>query len=343
MTNGKLPRISVCVGVYNGEKHLPATIDCLLNLDYPDYEIIISDNKSTDGTAAVIKRYAEQTGRVKYVQQPVHLTCEAHLNKCLEMGDGELVAVYHGDDLYYRDILKRSAEVLAADPSLGAVVTLGHRVDGNGGKIGDGSFFYTNSTDNFDLQAGLSDALRIGCSPFICSSAMYRRSVMNAHNLRWSNDKYRSSADLGLFFDILKVSRIKLIKEYLMGYRITQVQGSNAFIRNRRNRGDYFRVLRRYRPEIARNSYRDSYYFAIAKDLMVRALNCAYTGDLPGSRRRLRAFFRVFSGKFGFIKGFLKSYAMLLLGLALLAADSLPFDGLRKRLVLQAFRFGRPD
>lgn len=343
MTTTRFPKVSVCVPVYNGEKYIERTIISLLNLDYPDYEIIFSDNHSTDDTAAIIKKYAGETGRIQYVLTREHYSYgEYNFNNCLKLGGGEFVAVYHADDIYYRDILKKSAQVLAENDDVGAVVTRGDRIDPGGNKIGDGSFFYTNSVSDYDLESGLSDALRIGCSPFICSSAMFRRRIMDRYNLVWDCKKHRTSSDLGLFLNVLKHCRIKLIQERLMGYRITQSQGSTTVIRNRTDKGNYFLVLRDYRPQIAVNKYRNNYWYSIVKDLLVRALNFAYNGDTRRSDRRIKLFLRIFAGKFGFLYKFPSAYLMLLLGLSLLAVNHLiVFDGLRRRLVIAAFKLGR--
>lgn len=329
--------------VYNGEKYVEQTILSLLALDYPDYEIIFSDNHSTDGTAAIIKHYAQKTGRIGYVlTKEFHYYGEYNFNNCLTLGDGEYVAVYHADDVYYRDILRRSAEALAGDASVGAVVARAERIDANGDKIGDGSFFYENSVSDYDFDAALSDALRIGCSPFICSSAMFRRETIKKHGLAWNCEKYKTSSDLGLFLNLLKHAKIKLIRENMLAYRITQTQGSTTVIRNRLGKGNYFLVLRDYRPQIAANKYRPNYYYSVAKDLLVRALNFTYAGEYARSDRRLKAFFRVFWGKFQFLRKFPSAWLMLCLGGGVwLLNRAIPFEAVRKKLVFWAFKLGR--
>ena len=54
------PRLSVGLPVYNGENYLAESLDALLGQSYEDFELIISDNASTDGTADICRRYGKQ-------------------------------------------------------------------------------------------------------------------------------------------------------------------------------------------------------------------------------------------------------------------------------------------
>lgn len=337
-----LPKISVCIPAYNSERYIGSTLDSLLAQDYPDYEIIVSDNRSTDRTAEIVKHYGVSTsGRVRYLLADRHGTCEDNLNRCAELGDGEFVAVYHADDIYYPNALKKAASALLEDPEVGAVATLGDRIDPEGNKIGDGNFPYVNEYSDYDFERGLSETLRIGSSLFICSSVMYRRSVLQKYELRWNRKRFVTASDLGLFLEMLKHCRIKLLRERLMGYRITESQGSNTVIRRRTAKADFFRVLRRYRPEIAGNRYRNNFYFSVVKDLIVRALNFSFDGDLMRSNRRICAFFKVYFGKFTALRGFRASHGLALLAMGLFAANHWFTESFRRRFIVAIFRFGR--
>ena len=57
---GRMPKISVIMGVHNGEKTLPRAIDSILNQTFADFELIICDDCSTDATIKVIKSYTEK-------------------------------------------------------------------------------------------------------------------------------------------------------------------------------------------------------------------------------------------------------------------------------------------
>lgn len=69
IANDKIPRISVGMPVYNGEKYISDAIDSLLLQTYTDFELIISDNASSDGTEKICLEYAKKDSRIRYVRQ----------------------------------------------------------------------------------------------------------------------------------------------------------------------------------------------------------------------------------------------------------------------------------
>jgi glycosyltransferase involved in cell wall biosynthesis len=109
-----LPRLSVGLPVYNGEKYLDQSIESLLGQNYEDFELIISDNASTDGTAGICRRYARQDSRIRYVRQPRNIGLSPNHNFVLQQSRGEYFKWAAGDDLYGRDLLKSCVDALDA-------------------------------------------------------------------------------------------------------------------------------------------------------------------------------------------------------------------------------------
>jgi Glycosyltransferases involved in cell wall biogenesis len=67
------PRVSVGLPVFNGEKYLAKALDSLLAQEYEDFELIISDNASTDETGRICEKYARQDGRIRYWRNPSNI------------------------------------------------------------------------------------------------------------------------------------------------------------------------------------------------------------------------------------------------------------------------------
>ncbi len=80
------PRVSIGLPVYNGEKHLRQTLDSLLEQDFSDFEIIISDNGSCDGTQKICQEYASKDGRIKYKRHDVNRGAAWNFNYVFEQG-----------------------------------------------------------------------------------------------------------------------------------------------------------------------------------------------------------------------------------------------------------------
>lgn len=110
------PRLSIGMPVYNGEQYLAEALDALLGQTYRDFELIISDNASTDSTEEICRRYAAQDPRVRYIRQPRNIGCAGNHNAVFEYARGELFKWVADDDLYARDLLERCIELLDQHP-----------------------------------------------------------------------------------------------------------------------------------------------------------------------------------------------------------------------------------
>ena len=71
------PRLSVGLAVYNGENYLAESIEALLGQTFEDFELIISDNASTDATPDICRRYEKQDSRIRYFRQAGNIGCAA--------------------------------------------------------------------------------------------------------------------------------------------------------------------------------------------------------------------------------------------------------------------------
>ena len=118
MVISETPRLSVGLPVYNGEDYLAESLEALLGQTYEDFELIISDNASTDGTADICRRYAEQDSRIRYIRQARNLGCNPNHNFVIQQARGELFKLASDDDLYARDLLKRCVDALDESPHL---------------------------------------------------------------------------------------------------------------------------------------------------------------------------------------------------------------------------------
>jgi glycosyltransferase involved in cell wall biosynthesis len=111
-----VPRLSIGLPVYNGGDYLAESIEALLGQSYEDFELIISDNASTDGTADVCQRYAAQDPRIRYYRQPHNIGCAPNHNFVIRQARGELFKTASHDDLYGRELLSRCVAALDEYP-----------------------------------------------------------------------------------------------------------------------------------------------------------------------------------------------------------------------------------
>jgi glycosyltransferase involved in cell wall biosynthesis len=144
-----MPRLSVGLPVYNGQRYLPEALDALLGQSFTDFELIISDNASTDATEEICRRYAAKDPRIRYIRQPRNIGLNPNHNFVLREARGELFKWAAHDDLYGRDLLAHCVAALDEHPD----VVLSHSdmaiIDETGTVVR--RFDYTLATDSMDV------------------------------------------------------------------------------------------------------------------------------------------------------------------------------------------------
>jgi glycosyltransferase involved in cell wall biosynthesis len=118
--------------VYNGEKYVAESIEALLGQSFTDFELIISDNASTDGTGEISRHYEKEDSRVRYFRQPQNIGLSPNHNFVAEQARGELFKWASNDDLYARDLLERCVDALDKHPDVVLAHSWTARVDASG-------------------------------------------------------------------------------------------------------------------------------------------------------------------------------------------------------------------
>src|SRR5262245_17750978 len=101
----RAPTVSVGVPVYNGERYLDKALSSILRQDFEDFELIISDNASTDGTAEICKAYADKDRRIRYHRNTSNIGAAPNYNQTFEMARGEYFKWCAHDDICYPTFL----------------------------------------------------------------------------------------------------------------------------------------------------------------------------------------------------------------------------------------------
>jgi len=103
---GHLPKVSIGLPVFNGESFLDESLNSLLGQTYEDFELIISDNASTDSTADIIARYKALDSRIRYVRQPQNIGASENFLFVLSQARSELFMWASHDDIWEEDWLE---------------------------------------------------------------------------------------------------------------------------------------------------------------------------------------------------------------------------------------------
>jgi glycosyltransferase involved in cell wall biosynthesis len=98
--------------VYNGERYLPRTLDSILGQSVTNFELIISDNASTDGTEKICTEYARTDARIRYCRQPSNIGAPKNWNFVAQEASGKYFKWASANDLYDRQFLAKCLAVL---------------------------------------------------------------------------------------------------------------------------------------------------------------------------------------------------------------------------------------
>lgn len=114
----KQPKVSLGIPVYNAEKYLAATLDTILAQTFTDFELIISDNASTDGTEEICRFYVDRDARIRYHRHEQNLGAARNFNVLVELACGEYFKWIAYDDPLSPTCLEKCVDALDASPDV---------------------------------------------------------------------------------------------------------------------------------------------------------------------------------------------------------------------------------
>jgi len=112
------PRVSIGLPVYNGENYLEEAIDSILAQTYKDFELIISDNASTDRTPDICQAYANKDPRIRYYRNEKNIGAAVNFNRVFELSSSEYFKWAAHDDIIAPDYISECIEILDNDDSI---------------------------------------------------------------------------------------------------------------------------------------------------------------------------------------------------------------------------------
>src|ERR1043166_768063 len=127
------PKVSVGLPVFNGEKYLAGALGCLVQQDFEDFELIICDNASTDGTAAICHEFAAKDPRIRCFRNETNIGAGPNYNRAFQLARGEFFKWASHDDECHPSLLRRCLETFEKSPAATVLVfTKADIIDGEG-------------------------------------------------------------------------------------------------------------------------------------------------------------------------------------------------------------------
>ncbi|MEZ6120073.1 MAG: glycosyltransferase family A protein [Pirellulaceae bacterium] len=131
-TNGVAARVSIGMPVYNEQRFLAQTLDSILDQTFDDFELIISDNASTDQTEKICRAYAACDARIRYYRCCKNRGAAWNYRHVVRLANGEYFRWAPGNDPWHCDLLKECVDVLAQEPDTVLVYPQSTLIDESG-------------------------------------------------------------------------------------------------------------------------------------------------------------------------------------------------------------------
>ncbi|HEV7903627.1 MAG TPA: glycosyltransferase family 2 protein [Pyrinomonadaceae bacterium] len=147
LETNRAPLVSVGLPTYNRASKLRRAVESVLAQDYPNFELIISDNASPDGTQAMCEELSRRDSRIRYVRQPVNLGLAKNFEFVLAQARGEFFVWLSDDDWFDSSYLSQCAGALVAQAELGLAC-------GTDKYYEDGKFVFENRRINLLEDSG---------------------------------------------------------------------------------------------------------------------------------------------------------------------------------------------
>ncbi len=213
------PGVSIILVTYNRAQALPQTLDSIRRQTYQAFELLICDDCSTDSTAEICARYAQEDQRIRYVRNSSNLRMPGNLNEGIKRARCELIAVMHDGDIYDPATIERWRAAMLENPTAGFVFNVYRHMEADGV-----SSRLTDRYPEFMSGGYFLEELCFGDREMECpvwGTVMVRRRVLREMNLL--NSRYGFWADMDLYFRIAEKYDVVFVPEPLIDLPHRQV------------------------------------------------------------------------------------------------------------------------
>lgn len=198
--------VTVLMPVYNGEVFLREAVESILTQTFKDFELLVIDDGSLDGSAAIVERCTDP--RIRLVRNDVNLGLIATLNRGIELAQGKYVVRMDCDDVSLPERLQRQVDFMEAQPDVGV--------------CGVWYLEFGGGVRRTTRCACDHDSIRCGTlfNPVVGHpTVILRRELLLKHAMRYDPD-FRHAEDYRLWAEALHHCRFANIPEVLLHYRL---------------------------------------------------------------------------------------------------------------------------
>jgi len=206
--------ISVILPCYNCEKFIKDSISSILNQTFSDFELIVIDDNSTDGTLAEISRFSDK--RIKVITKSENLGLVDSLNLGISSSQGKYILIMHGDDISMPERLQVQWDVMESNPN---VVCAGSWIQILG----------TNKVIEYPTQSEDILVKMIEGNQIAHPTVIMRTSIIREHNLKYNPYFHAGAEDYEFWYQLFKYGEIINVPIVLLKYRMHDNQKTELY------------------------------------------------------------------------------------------------------------------
>ena len=214
-----MARISVAMCTYNGERYLPQQLTSIAEQTLMPWELVVCDDGSTDSTISILKNFAAQASfPIRIIRNTSTLGSTKNFQQCIELCEGEAIALSDQDDLWIKEKLERLNSMLEQHPTVGAIFSDASLIDSVSRPTGEE--LWARMLFTTDLQSRLEHGDAAGVllqTPVVTGATMIFRTWLRDHAFPipepWVHDAW-------LAWICAVSSRLVLTSECLTQYRL---------------------------------------------------------------------------------------------------------------------------
>jgi glycosyltransferase involved in cell wall biosynthesis len=216
MTINKI--ISICIPTYNNEEYIAKTIRSVFNQTYQDFEIIISDDASTDRTIEIVQSFNDS--RIKIFNHEVNEGLSSNWNRSIDLARGDYIKLVCGDDILYPTCIEKQMRILDNDTNLAIalVTSYSHVINSIDNVIFKRKSIFHSGENN--SKKVMKKCIRMG-SNFIGEPmvGMFRRASLH-DDLKFDGSNPHM-IDLDFWFKLFEKGNLYIINDYLSAFRVS--------------------------------------------------------------------------------------------------------------------------
>lgn len=208
-------KISVLIPSYNHSKYLHKTIESVLQQSYPNFELLIYDDCSTDDSKKVINSFKDE--RIKACFYYKNVGTVRNLNRLIADATGDYIAILGSDDIWKPEKLEKQLSFLQSNPQIAACFTWAEVIDNNGDICSDSDVAKQVFNVSFENQGEWIKAFYDSGNHICHSSVLIRKTIQD--ELGAYNIAYRQLHDFDFWTRLILKHPIHILKEELVLYR----------------------------------------------------------------------------------------------------------------------------